>query len=160
MVTNTESLAVGSAGETAVTTTSLVCPLLLPVVSTGTELGATNNPLVEIAPVAGPPPVTPFTFHVAGWLAIPFTVAVNCIDPNVLTRLDPSGIDTVVLDPAWMVTAAVPDFAGSAADNAVIVTLGGLGTAVGARYTPAFEINPCVESPLFGSASAICQNML
>jgi hypothetical protein len=41
-----------------------------------------------------------------------------------------------------MVTMAVPDFAGSAADNAVIVTLGGFGTAVGAAYTPAFEINP------------------
>src|SRR5437773_12178563 len=39
-----------------------------------------------------------------------------------------------------------------------MVMFGGLGTVVGATYAPPFEINPCVESPLLGVASAISQN--
>src|SRR5207249_10715566 len=40
-----------------------------------------------------------------------------------------------------------------------MVMFGGLGTVVGATYAPPFEINPCVESPLLGVASAISQNV-
>src|SRR5437879_2243513 len=100
IVTNTESIAVMSACEIAVTTTWLVCPLLFPLASTGTEFGALNSPLVEITPVCGPPPVTPFTCHVTAIFRLPVTVATNCVDPNVGTAFEPPVIDTLVAGPA------------------------------------------------------------
>jgi len=45
------------------------------------------------------------------------------------------------------VTCAVPERAVSAADMAVIVTVAGEGTEVGAVYIPAVEIVPTVEFP-------------
>jgi len=91
---------------------------------------------------------------------LPVTVAINCVDPNVETELEPPVIDTFVAGPAWTVTVAVPDFVVSVPEIALIVKLAGLGTVVGATYTPPFEINPCVESPLLGVASTISQNTL
>src|SRR5438034_9619260 len=79
IVTSTESIAVLSACEIAVTTTSLVCPSLFPLASTGTEFGALNSPVVEIAPVCGPPPVTPFTCQDTAVFRLPVTVAINCV---------------------------------------------------------------------------------
>src|SRR5437660_10095683 len=100
IVTSTESIAVASAWETAATTTSDVCPLLFPLASTGTEFGALNSPVVEIAPVCGPPLVTPFTCQVTAVFRLPVTVAMNCVDPNVGTELEPPVIDTLVAGPA------------------------------------------------------------
>jgi hypothetical protein len=54
------------------------------------------------------------------------------MDPNVMTSPDAGEIATLVLDPASSVTVAVPDFVGSTADLALIVTVGGVGTAAGA----------------------------
>jgi len=45
----------------------------------GTIEGAVYWPLTEsIKPNALSPPITPFTFYVADWLALPATVALNC----------------------------------------------------------------------------------
>src|SRR5260370_30054028 len=44
---STESIALGSACEVAVITTSVVRPLLFPLFRTGTELGALYSPVVE-----------------------------------------------------------------------------------------------------------------
>jgi hypothetical protein len=77
IVISTESIAAASAWDIAVSTTSVVCPLLFPVVRTGTEFGAVKSPVVEMAPVRGLPPVTPFTCQVTAVFAFPVTVAAN-----------------------------------------------------------------------------------
>jgi hypothetical protein len=50
-------------------------------------------------------------------------------------------------EPIWRVTVAVPDFVESARAVAVMVTVAGLGTIVGATYTPSREISPWADSP-------------
>src|SRR5258708_24990927 len=105
---STESIALGSACEVAVITTSVVRPLLFPLFRTGTELGALYSPVVETDPVCGLPPITPFTRPVTAVLAFPVTVAMNWMDPNVMTSPEPGEIATLVLGPASSVTVAVP----------------------------------------------------
>src|SRR5438552_14548294 len=95
IVTSTESIAVLSACEIAVTTTSLVCPSLFPLASTGTEFGALNSPVVEIAPVCGPPPVTPFTCQDTPVFRLPVPVELIRLDAHRGTRLYPANIDTL-----------------------------------------------------------------
>src|SRR5207244_667556 len=91
IVTSTESIAVLSACEIAVTTTSLVCPSLFPLASTGTEFGALNSPVAgtsSASPLALNPPVQWPLLAVRSapsqntfWSIVPCTVAANVCDP-------------------------------------------------------------------------------
>jgi len=98
-----------------------------------------------------------YTTPVAG---DPLLVTLNaCCAPAAIVRLE--GV-IARLAPNVMVTVAVADFVVSAAATAEIVTVAGLGTAAGAVYKPAEEIEPTVEmspntSPLTSQVTALVE---
>ena len=54
----------------------------------------------------------------------------------------------------------MPDLVASATAVAFTVIVAGLGTDVGAMYTPALSMNPCAESPVGEPAPTMDQNTL
>src|SRR5512140_2952818 len=91
----------------------------------------------------------PLTFQVTAVFEVPVTVAEKGREPKVgtVTREPLPAMATLTEEPIRMVTVAVPDFVESARAVAVMVTAAGLGTIVGATYTPSREINPWTDSP-------------
>jgi hypothetical protein len=115
----------------------------LPVcVVVGTELGATYNPVAEIAPHAVPPRAQAIC-QVTAVFEVPVTMAVNCTFANVKIEGKLGEITTS----GPIVALALPVSAGLAAAIAVMVTPAGLGIVAGAVYEPTEEIVPLVEFP-------------
>lgn len=108
----------------------------------GTELGATYNPVGEIAPHAVPPRVQAIC-QVTEVFEVPVTAAVNCTLANV--KIEGKFGEITTLGP--IVAEAVPVSAGLAAAIAVMVTTVGLGIVAGAVYAPKVEMVPMVEFP-------------
>jgi hypothetical protein len=133
MVTEAVADFVGSAAEVAVTET---CGGL------GTADGAVYNPLVDIEPQAAPVQPLPAMLHDTAVFDVPVTVAVNCLWPPVSSCTVTGEIVTET--GGMIVTEAVADFVGSAAEVVVTDTWGGLGIAEGAVYSPPVEIVPQV----------------
>jgi hypothetical protein len=77
--------------------------------------------------------------------ALPFCVAVNCCCPPA-ESVTGFGLTTsgLVVVEVVIVTVAVAVLVVSAWEIAVIVTVAGVGTALGAVYKPVVEINPTV----------------
>lgn len=110
----------------------------------GTLKGAVYTPEVDTVPMAALPPTIPLTSQVTVLLLVYSTVAVkDCVAPAT-TMVVVGMIDTVTCD---MVTVACPDRVGSATDTAETVTLGEVGIAAGAVYTPALDMVPTVALP-------------
>jgi len=80
-------------------------------------------------------------------LELPVTAAVNIRVMPAVTFAIP-GV-TVTAIGAAIVTVAMADLVVSATDVALMVTAAGVGTVVGAVYTPAEEIIPTIELPPF-----------
>src|SRR6202051_3053071 len=102
------------------------------------------NPSVRL------PPVVPFTCHVTPVFVLPATVAENCCVPKLATLAATGEMTTETfdgVDVAVTVSAAVPDFIVSLCEIARTVTCAGLGTALGAVYSPVLEIVPFALPP-------------
>jgi hypothetical protein len=115
-------LRVGSAAETALTVTTP---------PEGICAGAVYSPAAEIVPTVALPPATPLTFQVTAVLLVLLTVAVKaCVPVPGSTVAEPGS--TLTATGAVIVTPMNPEAAGSAAETAVTVTTGFVGTFVGA----------------------------
>lgn len=101
-----------------------------------------------IVPTVELPPLTPLTRQVTALLAVPLTVAANVCVADVDTVAN-DGVTATVMGGgvAEIVTDAVANWVGSAADTALTVTVAGDGTLAGAVYKPAVLIVPTVELP-------------
>jgi hypothetical protein len=108
----------------------------------GTELGATYNPVEEIAPHAVPPWAQAIC-QVTAVFDVPVTVAANCTLANV--RIEGRLGEIITSGP--IVAVAFPVSAGLAAEIAVMATPAGLGIVTGAVYAPNAVIVPTVEFP-------------
>ena len=114
---------------------------------TGIVCGAVYNPLWEIVPFAGSPPVTLFTCQVTAVLAVPVTVAVNCcVAPTASETAVGEMLMAIGFAGAVTVTVALADLLESAWLTA-LTTMELAGTAAGAVYSPAVEIVPVVALP-------------
>ena len=121
MVTDAESLFVGSATEVAVTET---CAGL------GTAGGAVYSPPLETVPHAAPLHPLPLTFQETAVLLVPVTAAVNCWLRPALIWADFG--ETLTVTGGATVPVADPDLVGSATEVAVMVICVEAGTEAGA----------------------------
>ena len=121
MVTVAEALLFALLAEVAITWI---------VATIGTAAGAVYKPVLLIVPQATPLQPAPVRVHFTPVFAVPLTRAVNCNEPPTEIAAVPGNTATNV--GGTMVTVALADFVASACDVAVTVTVGGVGTVVGA----------------------------
>jgi formate-dependent phosphoribosylglycinamide formyltransferase (GAR transformylase) len=96
----------------------------------GTRAGAVYSPLAPMLPQLRPAQAAPVTVQMTVPLALPVTVAVNCLTaPG--ARITDFG-ETATVTRAVSVTVAEADLVESACEVAVTVTIEGLGTISGA----------------------------
>jgi len=118
------------------------------VLGVGTVPGAVYSPLSEMVPKVEFPLLTWFTLHVTAVLLVPVSLTVNCwVFP--LAGVAFAGETLIETDAAVTVTFADADLVVSATLVAVTVTVLGVGTALGAVYSPISEMVPTVEFPPF-----------
>jgi hypothetical protein len=110
----------------------------------GTIAGAVYKPTDEIVPQARPVQPAPEMLHDTSVLAVPLTLALNCLEPEGATVAEVGEI--VIVTTGTTVTEAVADLPGSATDVAVIEKNGGDGGTAGAVYSPAEFTVPQVVS--------------
>ena len=109
----------------------------------GTALGAVYKPLLLTVPHAEPEQPVPDTLQLTLVSVDPVTVAVNClVSPAFSVALVGEILTTTG---GRTVTVAVPDLVASACEVAVTVTVGGLGTELGAVYSPEVVMVPQVD---------------
>ena len=89
--------------------------------------------MASMVPTVELPPTMPFTLQVTAWLVVRITWAVNCcVLPRGRLRFRGNTVTNTPLGGALTVTAAEPDWVGSATLMALTVTLADEGTVVGA----------------------------
>jgi hypothetical protein len=123
-----------SAAEVAVTVTSG---------GLGNVAGAVYKPVEEIVPQDAPAQPVPLTLHVTLVFVAPVTVTVNCCLFPAATSIVVGEIFTAT--GGTIVTFAVANFVVSAADVTFTVTCAGVGTVVGAVYSPENDMTPHAE---------------
>src|SRR5271166_939666 len=131
MVTVAEAVLLGSACDVAVTEI---------VAGVGTAGGAVYSPLASTVPHAAPTQPVPDTLQLTAVLVGPVTVAVNCLVSPAKTRALVGEI--LITTGPTTVTVALPDLEESACETAVTVIVGGLGSLLGAVYSPPLVMVP------------------
>jgi len=144
-VTVAEPEDAGFAVETALTVTVVVVLPPDPSAVVGTPPGATYSPELEIKPILLLPPVVPFTCQVTALLGTPFTVAVNCWVVKMATEM---GFGVTLTETCCTIVTIADEERDEFVDKtAATVTVAGLGTELGAVYSPVAVMVPDVELP-------------